>query len=609
MPIPGPGEEKSLGKIRKELEGDGYSGAPNTDETRLNDAADGDYGEINTASEEHPNPVNPDSMEEFASYDHSSTADVYGCMDQTANNYNPNANVPDDCTYTSGCTDQSACNYNPAAVQDNGTCTFANDLFPSGLYDCDGNCLDDSDGDGVCDELEISGCTNSNAVAGTYSILGAAGAVGSTHTGNYNPNATNNTGCVMNYLACTDPGAVDYDSWGELPAALDTGGILDIPGVSQVIVTDNTLCDYTVPTPYPPDNPPYWTGDTTVLSHSGASTPMIYNYTGTDPIGPIGQTTGLTLTDIIYGGGPGNIASGATSFYLNQYENSFIRGVSVFAVNYDANGWPSTWNSSTQWADFQADKGAYRLYSDGTYYNQNGVDLYEMIDEHGGNISISIRMRPFRSSLAAASTVSYYGSPPNAGVYWNTSPLYSGDDPYYFRQAYLRLEFDDIDFSDGGANAFDPQSYGTCYPSCDPPIYFSGCIDMLNPGDGSDEDHFDCPNGPNIMHLQVRQRWHHTPAPEPDPEDGPDEVAGMFNDMAIAPMTISDRTLKENIELVGKSPSGINIYEFDYIDKSFGQGRYRGVMAQEVPQASTVGPNGKLKVFYNMLDVNFERIK
>jgi hypothetical protein len=32
-------------------------------------------------------------------------------------------------------------------------------------------------------------------------------------------------------------------------------------------------------------------------------------------------------------------------------------------------------------------------------------------------------------------------------------------------------------------------------------------------------------------------------------------------------------------------------------------------MAQEVPQASTVGPNGKLKVFYNMLDVNFERIK
>ena len=25
-------------------------------------------------------------------------------------------------------------------------------------YDCDGNCLNDADGDGVCDELEIVGC-------------------------------------------------------------------------------------------------------------------------------------------------------------------------------------------------------------------------------------------------------------------------------------------------------------------------------------------------------------------------------------------------------------------------------------------------------------------
>ena len=48
----------------------------------------------------------------------------------------------------------------------------------------------------------------------------------------------------------------------------------------------------------------------------------------------------------------------------------------------------------------------------------------------------------------------------------------------------------------------------------------------------------------------------------------------------------SDIRLKENIELIGKSNLGINIYEFDYIDKSYGDGRYRGVMAQEVPWAS-----------------------
>ena len=30
-------------------------------------------------------------------------------------------------------------------------------------YDCDGNCLNDSDGDLVCDEFEVAGCTYSTA--------------------------------------------------------------------------------------------------------------------------------------------------------------------------------------------------------------------------------------------------------------------------------------------------------------------------------------------------------------------------------------------------------------------------------------------------------------
>ena len=70
----------------------------------------------------------------------------------------------------------------------------------------------------------------------------------------------------------------------------------------------------------------------------------------------------------------------------------------------------------------------------------------------------------------------------------------------------------------------------------------------------------------------------------------------------------SDITLKENIKFVGKSPSGINIYEFNYINKINGSGRYRGVMAQEVPYASTLGSDGKLRVFYDMIDVDFEQI-
>ena len=31
---------------------------------------------------------------------------------------------------------------------------------PEAGYDCEGNCLNDADGDGVCDEFEVAGCTD-----------------------------------------------------------------------------------------------------------------------------------------------------------------------------------------------------------------------------------------------------------------------------------------------------------------------------------------------------------------------------------------------------------------------------------------------------------------
>ena len=66
--------------------------------------------------------------------------------------------------------------------------------------------------------------------------------------------------------------------------------------------------------------------------------------------------------------------------------------------------------------------------------------------------------------------------------------------------------------------------------------------------------------------------------------------------------------LKENIELVGKSPLGINIYEFDYKNKN---GRYRGVMADELDTgngAVLIGTDGYLRVDYSKVDVDFEQI-
>ena len=67
----------------------------------------------------------------------------------------------------------------------------------------------------------------------------------------------------------------------------------------------------------------------------------------------------------------------------------------------------------------------------------------------------------------------------------------------------------------------------------------------------------------------------------------------------------SDIRLKDDIKLVGKSPSGIKIYNFKYKgdDK-----KYQGVMAHQVPEASFVGDDGYLMVDYSKLDVEFKEV-
>jgi len=72
----------------------------------------------------------------------------------------------------------------------------------------------------------------------------------------------------------------------------------------------------------------------------------------------------------------------------------------------------------------------------------------------------------------------------------------------------------------------------------------------------------------------------------------------------------SDRRLKENIVKVGKSDKGLNIYNFEYKDKKFGEGVYQGVMSDEVPKESViVGSDGYDRVNYSLLDVEFKKIK
>ena len=70
----------------------------------------------------------------------------------------------------------------------------------------------------------------------------------------------------------------------------------------------------------------------------------------------------------------------------------------------------------------------------------------------------------------------------------------------------------------------------------------------------------------------------------------------------------SDRRLKKNINKIGESPSGLNIYSFEYIDSKYGKGLFQGVMSDEIPQEAVINNGEYDMVNYNMLDVEFKQI-
>ena len=78
------------------------------------------------------------------------------------------------CYYEPACTDSLACNFDPNACLDDGTCislefSNGNDTELGVIFDCDGICFNDLDSDGVCDELEITGCADVDAC--NYELL------------------------------------------------------------------------------------------------------------------------------------------------------------------------------------------------------------------------------------------------------------------------------------------------------------------------------------------------------------------------------------------------------------------------------------------------------
>jgi len=116
-----------------------------------------------------------------------------GCTDAGACNYDAVATDDDgSCEFNScaGCTDSDFCNFNPGATIDNGTCAAPEDLYPdaildgSSTVDCLGRCLNDEDGDGICDEFEVvcPGDLNGDGLRGAADILVMLSAFGCTGT-------------------------------------------------------------------------------------------------------------------------------------------------------------------------------------------------------------------------------------------------------------------------------------------------------------------------------------------------------------------------------------------------------------------------------------------
>ena len=146
-----------------------------------------------------------------------------------------------------GCTDPAACNYDPDAGADDGSCAYADEG-----YDCDGNCLEDADSDGVCDPFEIAGCTDAFAC-------------------NYNMDATDDDGSCdyLSCIGCTDPDACNYD-----PLALYNDGSCDYTSCATGGCTNSNACNYDPTVDY--DD-----GSCDFVSCVGCTDPAACNY---DPI-------------------------------------------------------------------------------------------------------------------------------------------------------------------------------------------------------------------------------------------------------------------------------------------------------------------------------------
>ena len=179
-----------------------------------------------------------------------------GCTDSAACNYDNEANINTGCDYSfcSGCLDSAACNYDETASI-SAPCSYPSDVYESENVDCDGNCINDSNEDGTCDEDEVPGCTNAAACNfsegatendGSCEFTSCSGCT-DVDACNYDSALTINDGSCdyASCAGCLDPAGCNYVSAAtiSLPCTYPSGSNLDCAGECNNDVDGDGVCD------------------------------------------------------------------------------------------------------------------------------------------------------------------------------------------------------------------------------------------------------------------------------------------------------------------------------------------------------------------------------
>ena len=149
-----------------------------------------------------------------------------------------------------GCQDVTACNYDPEADCDDDSC-----LYAEAFFNCFGECVNDSDNDGICDELEVEGCTSPTAcnyspeaTDDDDSCLFEGAACNDNNPNTINDIISSNCDCqgTIFLLGCTSPNACNFN-----PSATNNDGSCVFPPVASitgsVVVSDFSESTYSAP--------------------------------------------------------------------------------------------------------------------------------------------------------------------------------------------------------------------------------------------------------------------------------------------------------------------------------------------------------------------------